>query len=308
MKQVTVISGKGGTGKTTILASLAALVKRAVLVDADVDAADLHLLLRPQVRHREAFVASQVAVIDPEKCNQCGKCAKACRFDAIKDFQVDPISCEGCGVCFHFCPQGAILLKEVQSGEWFISQTRCGPMVHAKLGVAQENSGKLVTLVRKEAQRIAREGNYPLILIDGPPGIGCPVIASLGGVDAVLVVTEPSVSGIHDLERVLGVSRHFQVPAWVCVNKWDINPENTEKIETFCQREGFPVIGKVPFDPVVTKAMVMESTVVEYTGGIVAQEIKKMWARFERLIAYPLDVGGALRGEQRSNPRMRNAE
>ena len=308
MKQVTVISGKGGTGKTTILASLAALVKRAVLVDADVDAADLHLLLRPQVRHREAFVASQVAVIDPEKCNPCGKCAEACRFDAIKDFQVDPISCEGCGVCFHFCPQGAILLKEVQSGEWFISQTRCGPMVHAKLGVAQENSGKLVTLVRKEAQRIAREGNYPLILIDGPPGIGCPVIASLGGVDAVLVVTEPSVSGIHDLERVLGVSRHFQVPAWVCVNKWDINPENTEKIETFCQREGFPVIGKVPFDPVVTKAMVMESTVVEYTGGIVAQEIKKMWARFQRLIAYPLDAGGALRGEQRSNPRMRNAE
>ena len=308
MKQVTVISGKGGTGKTTILASLAALVKRAVLVDADVDAADLHLLLRPQVRHREAFVASQVAVIDPEKCNPCGKCAEACRFDAIKDFQVDPISCEGCGVCFHFCPQGAILLKEVQSGEWFISQTRCGPMVHAKLGVAQENSGKLVTLVRKEAQRIAREGNYPLILIDGPPGIGCPVIASLGGVDAVLVVTEPSVSGIHDLERVLGVSRHFQVPAWVCVNKWDINPENTEKIETFCQREGFPVIGKVPFDPVVTKAMVMESTVVEYTGGIVAQEIKKMWARFQRLIGYPLDAGGALRGEQRSNPRMRNAE
>ncbi len=308
MKQVTVISGKGGTGKTTILASLAALGKRAVLVDADVDAADLHLLLRPQVRHREAFVASQVAVIDPGKCNQCGKCAEACRFDAIKDFQVDPISCEGCGVCFHFCPQGAILLKEVQSGEWFISQTRCGPMVHAKLGVAQENSGKLVTLVRKEAQRIAREGNYPLILIDGPPGIGCPVIASLGGVDAVLAVTEPSVSGIHDLERVLGVSRHFQVPAWVCVNKWDINPENTEKIETFCQREGFPVIGKVPFDPVVTKAMVMESTVVEYTGGIVAQEIKKMWARFQRLIDYPLDAGGALRGEQRSNPRMRNAE
>jgi MinD superfamily P-loop ATPase len=211
MKQITVISGKGGTGKTTILASLAALVKRAVLVDADVDAADLHLLLKPQVRRREPFVASQVALIDPEKCDPCGKCAEACRFEAIRDLQVDPISCEGCGVCFHVCPRGAILMKEVQSGEWFISQTRYGPMVHAKLGVAQENSGKLVTLVRKEAQRIAREGGYPLILIDGPPGIGCPVIASLGGVDAVLVVTEPSLSGIHDLERVLGVSRHFQV-------------------------------------------------------------------------------------------------
>jgi MinD superfamily P-loop ATPase len=301
MKEITVISGKGGTGKTTILASLAALVKRAVLVDADVDAADLHLLLKPQVRRREPFVASQVAVIDPEKCDGCRKCEEACRFEAIRDLQVDPISCEGCGVCFHVCPRGAILMKEVQSGEWFISQTRYGPMVHAKLGVAQENSGKLVTLVRKEAQRIAREGGYPLILIDGPPGIGCPVIASLGGVDAVLVVTEPSLSGIHDLERVLGVSRHFQVPAWVCVNKWDINPENTEKIEAFCQREGCPVIGKVPFDPIVTKAMVMESTVVEYTGGIVAQEIKKMWTQLERLLGYPLDAKGALRGEQGLN-------
>jgi MinD superfamily P-loop ATPase len=301
MKEITVISGKGGTGKTTILASLAALVKRAVLVDADVDAADLHLLLKPQVLRREPFVASQVAVIDPEKCDQCGKCAEACRFEAIRDLQVDPISCEGCGVCFHICPRGAILLKEVQSGEWFISQTRYGPMVHAKLGVAQENSGKLVTLVRREAQKIAREGGYPLILIDGPPGIGCPVIASLGGVNAVLVVTEPSVSGIHDLERVLGVSRHFQVPAWVCVNKWDINPENTAKIREYCRQQGCPVIGEIPFDPVVTKAMVMESAVVEYSSGIVSQEIKKMWTKFERLLGYPLDAKGALRGEQHLN-------
>jgi MinD superfamily P-loop ATPase len=301
MKEITVISGKGGTGKTTILASLAALVKRAVLVDADVDAADLHLLLKPRVRRREPFVASQVARIDPEKCDRCGKCVEVCRFEAIEDFRVDPIACEGCGVCFHVCPQGAILMEDVQSGEWFISQTRYGPMVHAKLGVAQENSGKLVTLVRKEAQRIAREENYPLILIDGPPGIGCPVIAALGGVNAVLVVTEPSVSGIHDLERVLGVSRHFQVPAWVCVNKWDINPENTAKIREYCQQQGCPVIGEIPFDPVVTKAMVMESAVVEYSGGVVAQEIKKMWTKFERLLGYPLDAGGALRGEQRPN-------
>jgi MinD superfamily P-loop ATPase len=299
MKEITVISGKGGTGKTTILASLASLVKRVVLVDADVDAADLHLLLKPRVRRREPFVASQVARIDPEKCDQCGKCVEVCRFEAIEDFRVDPIACEGCGVCFHVCPRGAIFMEDVQSGEWFISQTRYGPMVHAKLGVAQENSGKLVTLVRKEAQRIAREENYPLILIDGPPGIGCPVIAALGGVNAVLVVTEPSVSGIHDLERVLGVSRHFQVPAWVCVNKWDINPENTAKIREYCQQQGCPVIGEIPFDPVVTKAMVMESTVVEYSGGIVAQEIKKMWTKFERLLGYPLDAGGAPRGEKR---------
>jgi MinD superfamily P-loop ATPase len=284
MKQLTVISGKGGTGKTTILASLAALAKRAVLVDADVDAADLHLLLKPQIQRREPFVASQVAVIDPEKCDRCGKCAEICRFDAIRDSQVDPISCEGCGVCFHVCPRAAILMKEVQSGEWFISQTRFGPMVHAKLGVAQENSGKLVTLVRKEAQRIAREQNFPLILIDGPPGIGCPVIASLGGVDAALVVTEPSLSGIHDLERVLEVCRHFQVPAWVCVNKWDINPENTRRIEQYCQEKGSPVIGEILFDPVVTRAMISERTVLEYSPSLVGREIENIWIRVQHLM------------------------
>jgi MinD superfamily P-loop ATPase len=289
MKQITIISGKGGTGKTTIVASLATLVKKAVLVDADVDAADLHLLLKPQVQRREPFFASKVARIDPGQCDGCQKCRDACRFEAIQDLKVDPIACEGCGVCFTICPRQAISLEEVQSGEWFISQTRYGPMVHAKLGVAQENSGKLVTLVRKEAQRIAQEGKYPLILIDGPPGIGCPVIASLGGVDAALVVTEPSLSGIHDLKRVLGVCRHFQVPAWVCVNKADINPENTESIKEFCREEGAPVIGEIPFDPIVTKAMVYESTVVEYTSGRVSNEIKKMWMRLERSLGYSLD-------------------
>jgi len=289
MKQLTVISGKGGTGKTTILASLAALAKRAVLVDADVDAADLHLLLKPQIQRREPFVASQVAVIDPEKCDRCGKCAEVCRFEAIRDSQVDPISCEGCGVCFHVCPRGAILMKEVQSGEWFISQTRYGPMVHAKLGVAQENSGKLVTLVRREAQRLAKEDGYPLILIDGPPGIGCPVIASLGGVDAALVVTEPSLSGIHDLERVLEVCRHFQVPAWVCVNKWDINPANTRRIEEYCQEKGSPVIGEIPFDLVVTRAMISERTVLEYSQSMVGREIENIWMRIQCLMNLQTD-------------------
>ena len=179
---------------------------------------------------------------------------------------MDPIACEGCGVCFHVCPQEAVRLKDVQSGEWFVSETRYGPMVHAKLGVAQDNSGKLVTIVRKEGQRIAKEGNYPLVLIDGPPGIGCPVIASVGGVDAALLVTEPSVSGLHDLERVLAVCRHFQVPAWVCVNKWDISPEYTEKIEVFAKDAGSRVIGKLPFDPAVTRAMVAEKTILEYSS------------------------------------------
>jgi len=290
MKQITVISGKGGTGKTTILAALATLIKKAVLVDADVDAADLHLLLGPQVQRREPFFASKVAAIDYERCNECQKCQEVCRFGAIKDLKLDPIACEGCGVCFHICPTGAITLKEVQSGEWFISKTRHGPMVHAKLGVAQENSGKLVTLVRKEACRIAQEGGYSLVLIDGPPGIGCPVIASLGGVDAALVVTEPSLSGIHDMKRVLGVCRHFQVPAWVCVNKADINLENTERIKDFCQEEGAPVIGEIPFDPIVTRAMVSAMTVVEYDGGRVSKEIKKMWKRLGRSVGYPMDL------------------
>jgi MinD superfamily P-loop ATPase len=289
MKQITVISGKGGTGKTTLVAALATLVKQAVLADADVDAADLHLLLKPQVQRREPFFASKVAEINPELCDGCKKCEEACRFGAIHGLKVDPISCEGCEVCYHICPQGAITLREVQSGEWFISKTRYGPMVHAKLGVAQENSGKLVTLVRKEACRIAQEGGYSLVLIDGPPGIGCPVIASLGGVDAVLAVTEPSLSGIHDLKRVLGVCRHFRVPAWVCVNKADINPENTESIKEFCQEEGTPVIGEIPFDPIVTRAMVYASTVVEFTGGRVSEEIKKMWMRLERSLGFPLD-------------------
>lgn len=294
MKQITVISGKGGTGKTTIVASLATLVKKAVLADADVDAADLHLLLKPQIQRREPFFASKVAVIEPDRCDECQKCQDVCRFGAIQDLKVDPIACEGCGVCFHICSRGAITLKEVQSGEWFISKTRYGPMVHAKLGVAQENSGKLVTLVRKEAQRIAQEGKYPLVLIDGPPGIGCPVIASLGGVDAALAVTEPSLSGIHDLKRVLGVCRHFRVPAWVCINKADINPENTERTKEFCQQEGAPVIGEIPFDPIVTKAMVFRSTVVEYTSGMVSNEIKKMWMRLERSLGYPLNGSRAI--------------
>jgi MinD superfamily P-loop ATPase len=298
MKQITVISGKGGTGKTTILASLATLAERAVLVDADVDAADLHLLLKPQVQRREPFFASKVALIDLEKCDRCQKCVEVCRFEAIRDLQVDPIACEGCGVCWHICPSGAIRMEDVQSGEWFISQTRCGPMVHAKLGVAQENSGKLVTLVRKEAQRIAKEGGYPLILIDGPPGIGCPVIASLGGVDAALIVTESSLSGIHDLRRVLEVCRHFRVPAWVCINKADINRENAERIKEFCMEEGSPVIGEIPFDSMVTKAMVSKRTVVEYDGGKVSNEIKRMWMRLEHSLGYPLDGGRSILKEK----------
>lgn len=286
MKQLTVISGKGGTGKTTIMAALAALAKRAVLVDADVDAADLHLLLQPQIEWREKFMAGKEAVIDPQKCDGCQKCTEACRFGAISDLRVDPIACEGCGVCYFICPRAAITLIDVQSGEWFISQTRFGPMVHAQLGVAQENSGKLVTLVRKEAIKIAQGKKYPLVLIDGPPGIGCPVIASLGGVDAALVVTEPSLSGIHDMERILNLCRHFNIPTWVCINKADINHDNTQKIKKFCQEEGISVIGEIPFDPVVNKAMIKGQTVIEYSASLVSLEIEKVWSYIKQVWNY----------------------
>lgn len=286
MKQLTVISGKGGTGKTTIMAALAALAKRAVLVDADVDAADLHLLLQPQIEWREKFMAGKEAVIDTQKCAGCQKCAQACRFGAISDLRVDPLACEGCGVCYFLCPCAAITLADVQRGEWFISQTRFGPMVHAQLKVAQENSGKLVTLVRKEAIKIAQGKNYPLILIDGPPGIGCPVIASLGGVDAALVVTEPSLSGIHDLQRILHLCGHFNISAWVCINKADINLANTQRIKDFCAELGVSVISEIPFDPVVNIAMIKGQTVIEYSANSVSLEIEKIWKYIKNVWNY----------------------
>lgn len=286
MKQLTVISGKGGTGKTTIMAALATLAKKAVLVDADVDAADLHLLLQPQIQSRAPFKAAKKALIDFSKCDGCQKCEQVCRFKAISNLQVDPIACAGCGVCRYICPFSAITLLEVPSGEWFISQTRYGPMVHAQLGVAQENSGKLVTLIRKEAVKIAQEIGYSLILIDGPPGIGCPVIASLGGVDAALVVTEPSLSGIHDLQRILNLCHHFNIPAWVCINKADINLGNTEEIKRFCKKQGIPVISQIPYDSMVTKAMIKRQTIVEYSLSWASDEIKKIWKYLENALGY----------------------
>lgn len=277
MKQLTVISGKGGTGKTTIMAALATLARRAVLVDADVDAADLHLLLQPQIQMRGVFQAAKKAIIDQSKCDGCQKCVQVCRFGAISNLQVDSLTCKGCAVCYYVCPRSAISMSEVQSGEWFISYTRYGPMVHAQLGIAQENSGKLVTLVRKEAMKIAQEKGYALVLIDGPPGIGCPVISSLGGVDGALVVTEPSLSGIHDMQRILNLCGHFKIPAWVCINKADINFENTLKIKDFCQEQGTLVISEIPFDPAVTKAMIKGQTVIEYSSGSVSLEMEKIW-------------------------------
>jgi MinD superfamily P-loop ATPase len=281
MKELIVISGKGGTGKTSLMAAFASLAKNKVLCDADVDAADLHLIMDPQVRKRHVFQSGHTAVIDQNKCTDCGVCLDLCRWDAISnDFEVNPIECEGCGVCVHFCPEKAIDFPENTCGEWYISDTRLGPMVHARLGIAEENSGKLVTLVRQEARKLGEERNLELILSDGPPGVGCPVIASIGGASAVLIVTEPTVSGQHDMVRVAQLADHFRVPAMICVNKFDLNLERTRDIENFAREKELSCLGRIPFDPIFTKAMLQAQTIFEYnTESEVGQAIKEIWRR-----------------------------
>jgi len=285
MKQLTVISGKGGTGKTTIAASFAALAGSKVMADCDVDAADLHLLLRPEIRREERFEGRAVPVIQEDQCIQCGRCMEACRFDAIHDYVVDPIACEGCMLCRWVCPVEAIGTQETISGSWFISDTRYGPMVHAKLDIAQENSGKLVTMVRQQARLMAEREGLDYVLIDGPPGIGCPVISAITGVDRVLVVTEPTLSGIHDLERILGVAAHFGIGGMVCINKYDLNRANTDAIRRFCDEKGVPVVGEIPFDPLVVDALVNARTVVEIGNSPVAEEIRRMWDRVHQALS-----------------------
>jgi MinD superfamily P-loop ATPase len=282
MRELVVLSGKGGTGKTSIVGSFAALAEKKVLADCDVDAADLHLLLNPSVRQQSEFWSGQVAQIDEDRCTQCGLCQDLCRFNAIKDFRVDQVSCEGCGFCAHICPVEAITMRENMSGHWFISETRYGPLVHARLGIAQENSGKLVAVVRQQAKQITEEQDLDYIISDGPPGIGCPVISSLSGASLALLVTEPTLSGIHDLERVLEVCRHFGVPALVCINKCDINEDNTRQIEAYCSAQGIQVASKIPFDNVVTEALVHGVPVVEYADGSVSREIAALWQKVSR--------------------------
>lgn len=265
MKQLTVLSGKGGTGKTSLTACFTVLSKEAVVADCDVDAPDLHMLLHPEILETQRFSASKVAVIDKSKCTKCGACKEACRFDAITDAaEVDAVICEGCTVCTLVCPADAISLTERTSGNAYISKIPQGFMSHALLFPGEANSGKLVTIVRQNAKVIAKKENIDLVIIDGSPGIGCPVIASISGVDAALLVTEPTLSGIHDLGRVLQLLCHFKVAAFVCINMHDINPSNTEKIEEFCKMHGVETVGRIPFDPKVTQAMVNGKTIIEY--------------------------------------------
>jgi MinD superfamily P-loop ATPase len=273
-----VISGKGGTGKTVVTACFAALAENAVLADCDVDAPDLHLLLHPQIEERHPFKCGTTAVIEKERCVECGDCVAICRFHAItEDWEVDPISCEGCRVCAACCPAGAIRMEEDLAGEWFISQTRYGPLVHARLGIAQENSGKLVTQVRQTAKRIAEEKSRELVIVDGPPGIGCPVIACLADVDLAVIVTEPTLSGIHDMERMADVTRHFGAHTKVVINKYDINPENTESIRGICRRRDIGVLGELPFSEQVARSLVAGVPIVEFCDGPLADAIVSVW-------------------------------
>lgn len=284
MKEIVIISGKGGTGKTSITASFAALAENAVLADCDVDAADLHLIMDPEITENNVFISGNEAKINHEKCTACGKCYAMCRFEAIKRneqktfYEVDPVSCEGCGVCYNFCPEKAVEFSERECGHWFSSKTRFGSMIHAKLGVGAENSGKLVSRVRSAAKEVAEKSDADLILIDGPPGTGCPVIASVTGASAVCIIPEPTLSGEHDMERVLKLVKHFRIPAFICINKWDINPEISQRIIENSVKSGAEIIGKIPYDTSITKSQLLGKSLIEYApGSETALLLKSIW-------------------------------
>jgi MinD superfamily P-loop ATPase len=302
-KELVIISGKGGTGKTSVTAAFAALAQNAVVADCDVDAADLHLVLRPEVRHQEEFESGRLAVIDQKACFRCGMCLAYCRFGAVSwspseegppVYEIDPLACEGCGVCAYLCNAGAIEMEDRTVGVWMRSDTPYGPMVHARLGIAAENSGKLVTKVRQEARALAESLGAGLILTDGPPGIGCPVIASVTGADHVLVVTEPTVSGLHDFERVTALARHFQIPVMLCVNKWDLNLEVTEKLEAQARSLGAVPVGRVRYDPSVTRAQIEERPVVELDDAPAAADLRDLWINVGKQLHLPAAVAAAI--------------
>jgi MinD superfamily P-loop ATPase len=290
MKQLVILSGKGGTGKTSVAAALAHLASEElpiVLADADVDAAYLELVLAPTRLEEHVFMGGQVAVIDPDLCQLCGRCHEVCRFDAIipgdDTYRVDPLACEGCASCVYQCPEDAIHSEEQQAGFWFRSDTRLGPLFHAHLFAAQENSGKLVTLVKQNGRLLALDEGRELLIVDGPPGIGCPVISANAGADLALLVTEPTVSGIHDLERILGTVNHFRVPALVLINKADVNPAHAAGIEAYCRAQGIELVGKLPYDTVVTEAMVQGQPVTIYEPeGAMASALREVWAQVRR--------------------------
>jgi MinD superfamily P-loop ATPase len=288
LKQLVVLSGKGGTGKTTVVAALAHLASEKmplVLADADVDAANLELVLDPIQQEVHDFRSGKLAVIDPVACTACGRCAEVCRFEAVVAgdvYEVDPLACEGCAACFYQCPVEAIAMQEQHAGRWFRSETRFGPLFHAHLFAGRENSGKLVTTVKQQANVHALDTKAALLLIDGPPGIGCPVIAASVGTDLALLVVEPTVSGAHGLERVLATTEHFRVPAMVAINKADLNPARSDQIAAYCSERGIEVVGRIPYDTMVTEAMVAGQPVTAVEDGAVSRALREVWAGCKR--------------------------
>jgi MinD superfamily P-loop ATPase len=278
MKELVIISGKGGTGKTTIAAAFATLAENKVVADCDVDAADLHIIMAPEIQEQGDFIGGKIPAINKELCTQCGLCRELCRFDAItEEYLINKVNCEGCGVCYNFCPEKAIDFNQVVSGKWFVSNTRFGPLIHAKLGIAEENSGKLVSLVRQKAKIKAEEEKHELIIIDGAPGIGCPVISCITGTDLILIVTEPTLSGIHDLKRTVELANHFGISSIVCINKFDLNTDMSQSIERYCYENKIKVMGKIPFDEQVVRALIQKKSISEHSSGIAAKAVKEMW-------------------------------
>jgi len=276
MKQIVLVSGKGGTGKSTIAACLAQLVPDKMLADCDVDTPNLHLLLHHTERSREDYSGASVAKIDPDRCIACGRCLEACRFDAITpDFMVRPLACEGCAACTVVCPTDAISLHVVKTGSVMVSDTDYGTFAHAQLDIGAEGSGKLVTAVRKKI--FENQSREPIALIDGSPGIGCVIIASITGTDAVIAVAEATQSGRHDLERVLAVADHFKVPSFVCINKWDLNEQVTAEIEAWCAHKNVPVLAKIPFDPDVMAALQQGLSPVDAGLEDFTNLIRQLW-------------------------------
>ena len=287
MDEIIILSGKGGTGKTSLTAAFAHLAQSHVICDLDVDAPDLHLLLAPKREATEAFVSGFEAEIRPDDCTACGDCAERCRYDAIvpgdEAYAIDPLRCEGCKVCVAFCPAQAIGFTPRHCGDWYRSQTRFGPMIHAQLFPAEENSGRLVALLRQKAKEKAEAEGLALILSDGPPGIGCPVISSLSGAAKAVIVTEPTPSGLHDLERIIDLCAHFKIPAGVILNKCDIHAEQASAIEAYCQKNGLSLLGRLPHDPVMTEAMVAGQVVTEYAPeNPLAETVKTIWSRVQQ--------------------------
>lgn len=289
MKQIVILSGKGGTGKTTVATTLSTIVKNKIMADCDVEAPNLNIILQGEIVEKDDFYGKEVAIIDSDKCIQCRLCEKLCRYDAISNFKINPYHCEGCGLCMYKCPVGAIKMEEEKTGEIMVSQIKGGEkIVYAELNPGADGSGKLVTQVRKRAFENHGESDY--LIIDGTPGIGCPVLASATGVDAALIVTEPTMSGFEDMKRVFKAVSSFKIPSFICINKWDLNKEVSEEIENYCEENGISVVGKIDFDETVIKALKNLKNLSEYSDSTVYNQILNMWTKTKKYFDERIDI------------------